>query len=64
MFQGAARVGYYGHGMSILVYLALWTVPLVVGYFVVRLAIRHGVMDAHRRLQTGDIADANGQASP
>ena len=25
-------------------------VPIVVGYWVIRLAVRHGVMDAHRRL--------------
>jgi hypothetical protein len=42
--------------MSILVYLALWTVPLVFGYVVIRLAVRHGVMDAHRPLRTGKIA--------
>ena len=45
----------YGHEVSfdpfdLLALLVIWTVPLVVGYFVIRLAVRHGVMDAHRRL--------------
>ena len=35
---------------DLLALLAIWVVPLVVGYFVIRLAVRHGVMDAHRRL--------------
>ena len=35
---------------DLLALLVIWTVPLVVGYFVIRLAVRHGVMDAHRRL--------------
>ena len=41
--------------MDILLYLALWAVPMVIGYFVIRLAVRHGVMDAHRRMQTGEF---------
>ncbi|HQZ37385.1 MAG TPA: hypothetical protein PK020_23370 [Ilumatobacteraceae bacterium] len=41
--------------MDILLYLALWSVPVVVGYFVIRLAVRHGVMDAHRRMQPSNI---------
>jgi len=41
--------------MDILVYLALWIVPLVVGYLVIRLAVRHGVMEAHRRMHPGEI---------
>ena len=51
----AARARRYGLGMDILLYLALWTVPLVVGYFVIRLAVRHGVIDAHRRMHPGEI---------
>src|SRR5918995_5141625 len=43
--------------MDILLYLALWTVPLLVGYFVIRLAVRHGVMDAHGRLHPARPAD-------
>jgi hypothetical protein len=35
---------------DLLAFLAIWIVPLVVGYLVIRLAVRHGVMDAHRRL--------------
>jgi hypothetical protein len=35
---------------DLLTFLAIWLVPLVIGYFVIRLAVRHGVMDAHRRL--------------
>ena len=41
--------------MSILVFLAFWTVPVVVGYFVIRLAVRHGVKDAQRQDQPGVI---------
>jgi hypothetical protein len=51
----AARARRYGLGMDILLYLALWTVPLAVGYFMIRLAVRHGVMDAHRRMHPGEI---------
>ena len=51
----AARARRYVLGMDILVYLALWIVPLVVGYLVIRLAVRHGVMDAHRRMHPGEI---------
>ena len=28
-------------------------VPVIVGYWVIRLAVRHGVMDAQRSLPTG-----------
>lgn len=41
--------------MDVLLYLALWIVPVFVGYFVIRLAVRHGVMDAHRRLHAEEI---------
>lgn len=48
-------VGGYGREVSLnpfdlLAILFLWTVPVLVGYLVIRLAVRHGVMDAHRRL--------------
>ena len=36
-------------------YITLCVVLLVVGYFIIRLAVRHGVMDAHRRLQQPDV---------
>lgn len=38
--------------LELLVLLVLVTVPLAAGYVVVRLAVRHGVMDAHRRMRT------------
>lgn len=45
----------YGREVSLnpfdlLALLFIWTVPVLVGYLVIRLAVRHGVMDAHRRL--------------
>lgn len=48
-------LGGYGREVSLnpvdlLAFLFVWTVPVLVGYFVIRLAVRHGVMDAHRRL--------------
>lgn len=36
--------------MELLLFLLVWTVPMLVGYIVIRLAVRHGVMDAQRRL--------------
>jgi len=41
--------------MSIVVYLAVWAVLLFVGYWVIRLAVRHGVMDANRRAESGEV---------
>ena len=41
--------------MDIFAYLLLSAVPLVVGYFIIRLAVRHGVMDAHRRMQQPEV---------
>jgi len=35
---------------EIMLLLLISVVPLLVGYVVIRLAVRHGVMDAHRRL--------------
>jgi len=44
--------GHYGLGMDIIfVYILLCAVLLAVAYFVIRLAVRHGVMDAHQRMQ-------------
>ena len=34
-----------GDPLELLLLLALWIVPLAVGYFVIRLAVRHGVME-------------------
>jgi hypothetical protein len=56
VLQGArlAACGYvprYLLGMDIVAYLLLSALPLVAGYFIIRLAVRHGVMDAHRRIQ-------------
>ena len=36
--------------LSILFFVAAWTLPLVAAYFVIRLAVCHGVVDAHRKL--------------
>jgi hypothetical protein len=45
----------YGLGMDIFAYLLLSALPLVAGYFIIRLAVRHGVMDAHRRMQQPEV---------
>jgi len=47
-----------GLGMDIVAYLLLSAVPLVVGYLIIRLAVRHGVMDAHRRMQQPEVGRA------
>lgn len=39
--------------MDILFLLVVYVVPVLVAYVVIRLAVRHGVMDAHRRLPGG-----------
>lgn len=44
--------------MDIVAYLLLSAVPLVVGYLIIRLAVRHGVMDAHRRMQQPEVGRA------
>ncbi|MDC5697120.1 hypothetical protein OO014_07605 [Intrasporangium calvum] len=31
-------------------FLLLWILPILIAYWVIRLAVRHGVVDAHRRL--------------
>lgn len=36
--------------------------PLVLGYWVIRLAVRHGVLDAHRRLPEDTRLDRGGVA--
>ncbi len=50
----ALRSGYrHAVGLNlneIMLLLLISVVPLLVGYVVIRLAVRHGVMDAHRRL--------------
>jgi hypothetical protein len=35
--------------LELLLLVLMFAVPLVVGYLVIRLAVRHGVMDADRR---------------
>lgn len=42
----------------LLIGLVGWMVPLVAAYWIIRLAVRHGVMDAHRRLPGTDRAIA------
>ena len=41
--------------MDIVAYLLLSALPLMAGYFIIRLAVRHGVMDAHRRMQQPEV---------
>ncbi|MEO6018677.1 MAG: hypothetical protein ABIP45_00320 [Knoellia sp.] len=41
------------HPLELLSLLVLMIVPALVLYFVIRLAVRHGVMDANRRLGPG-----------
>ena len=41
--------------MDIFAYLLLSALPLVAGYFIIRLAVRQGVMDAHRRMQQPEV---------
>jgi hypothetical protein len=41
--------------MDIIAYLLLSLLPLLAGYFIIRLAVRHGVMDAHRRIQQPEV---------
>ena len=48
----------YGLDMDIFAYLLLSALPLVAGYFIIRLAVRHGVMDAHRRMQQPEVGRA------
>lgn len=54
----------FGIGVPELMILSvLWVLlPLVVGYWVIRLAVRHGVMDAQRRLADGTRLDHGGVA--
>lgn len=49
----------YGLRMDILAYLLLSAIPVAAGYFVIRLAVRHGVMDAHQRMQQSDGGPPN-----
>lgn len=34
----------------VLIGLVGWIVPIVAAYWIIRLAVRHGVIDAHRRV--------------
>lgn len=38
---------------ELLILSVLWVIPVLVLYFVIRLAVRHGVIDAHQRLPRG-----------
>ena len=55
MLAASGQVCPYGLGMDVLAYLLLSALPLLAGYFIIRLAVRHGVMDAHRRLQQPEL---------
>jgi hypothetical protein len=46
-------------GPEFFVLALLWLVPVIIAYWVIRLAVRHGVTDAHRKL-----AEDPGQARP
>ena len=39
------------HPMELLIVLLYLAVPLALAYVVIRLAVRHGTIDAHHRLQ-------------
>ena len=39
------------HPMELLIVLLYLAVPLALAYVVIRLAVRHGTLDAHRRLR-------------
>jgi hypothetical protein len=41
-----------------LLMVPLWLLPLFVVYWIIRLGVRHGAMDAHKRLQGADRRDA------
>lgn len=43
---------------ELLILSVLWVVPVLVLYFVIRLAVRHGVIDAHQRLPQQHRPDA------
>ena len=46
-------VGMAPHPLELLYLLVLLVVPALILYCVIRLAVRHGVMDANRRLGRG-----------
>lgn len=43
-------------GAELLVLALVWGVPIVVAYWVIRLAVRHGVTDGHRKLEQREEA--------
>jgi hypothetical protein len=53
------------HPMELLVVLLYLAVPLALAYLVIRLAVRHGTIDAHRRLRSeGSPAQGDDLAAP
>lgn len=50
--------------MDVIFLLFLYVVPVLVAYVVIRLAVRHGVMDAHRRLPGSGPNDPGPQQPP
>ena len=46
-----------------LLLVPLWLVPLYAAYWVIRLGVRHGAMDAHKRLQQDDRRGRSDQSS-
>lgn len=52
----AVPCGMFGIGPTeaALLMVPLWLLPLFAAYWVIRLGVRHGAMDAHKRLQRGD----------
>ena len=47
------------HPMELLIVLLYLAVPLALAYLVIRVAVRHGTIDAHRRLR-GEGSPAQG----
>ena len=41
----------FGNPLGLILPVLLMTVPIVLAYFVIRLAVRHGVVDAQRQLR-------------
>jgi hypothetical protein len=46
---------------EMLILSVLWVIPVLILYFVIRLAVRHGVIDAHQRLPQQHRPDAPAQ---
>lgn len=38
-------------GSELLILALVWGIPIIVAYWVIRLAVRHGVTDAHRKVE-------------